>query len=559
MDLRRLIELLRRQDAGVEVAGDLGAPEQEVLAVTTRPDEAGPRVALVLEFASDPAAVREALRRGVPAVITEEPLDQASARLSSPESPGTLAVVRVTSSRDAFRSLLEVFYGSAPPRLPVWCVTGPGRTALAFLLHRCLAAWGLPAGLWADPLDSTPGLGEPGVRGGFPVGLALFLRDLADRGGQAAVLSLPPEDLTGLDLSGPTLKGLILAGRMPPTGPPLAIATESLLLPAGRRLPPEVDSVFTFGPGSRADLRYRRLTEPSGLEAVPGQARSRWPAAWSQEIEFTASSRLLRPAPGVDQPPGAWRIRLATPGPAARRTAAAALAAALLLGVAPAVAAEALGSFPGVFRRCQLVYAGSFAVVDDLARTPREVAAALAALAEADSLSVRTTGVPLYRRLLPVCAIAGGQGASANLALGRALARLLPTRRAPKLIVTESLHDAPPGAEVAPGERVAFVAGCRGTGFPLEYYPELNDALSAALRAVDEADLLLLLGGPGLNRGQARLEQLLATRGLPFSEPFDEWGAQPWLRPLSLADLTRRENLPGSRPAFRPPLPVPPV
>ncbi len=168
MDLRRLIELLRRQEASVEVAGDLGTLEQEVLAVTTRADEAGPRVALVLEpAAGDVAAqetlleaLQEALRRGVPAVITEEPLDRLLSRLSdggaSGEQPGSLALVQVKSSRDAFRSLLEVFYGSAPPRLPVWCVTGPGRTGLAFLLHRCLAAWGLPAGLWADPLDSPP-------------------------------------------------------------------------------------------------------------------------------------------------------------------------------------------------------------------------------------------------------------------------------------------------------------------------------------------------------------------------------------------------------------------
>ncbi|HHW13986.1 MAG TPA: hypothetical protein GXX28_03510 [Firmicutes bacterium] len=564
MNLRQLVEFLRRQDAGVEVAGDLGALDREVLAVTTRPTEAGPRVALVVEPACDPSAVQEALERGVAAVIVERPPDQVSAQFTAQilaqAAPQAFPVVRVTNSRDAFRGLLEIFYGVAPPRLPLWCVTGPGRTALAFLLHRCLTVWGLPAGLWADPLDSTSGRGAPEVRGtGFPAGLALFLRDLAERGGQTAILSLRPEDLAGLDLTGPTLKGLILAGRLPPAAPPLAIAPEALLLPAGRHLPSEMASVFTFGPGLQADLRYRRLPGPSGAEHHRGQATRRWLAAWSQEIEFTAGPRLLRGRPDADVTPAVWRIRLATPGPAARRAAAAATAAALLCGVPPAMVGEALRSFPGVFRHCQLVHAGSFAVVDDLAHTPREAAAALAALAEAESLAGQTTGSPRYRRLHPVCAVAGGLGAVHNLALGRALARLLPGRRAERLIVTESLHDAPPEARVAPEERVSFVAGCRGAGFPLEYYPELEDALSAALRAVREGDLVLLLGGPGMNRGQALLEQLIAARGLSASEPFDEWGAQPWLRPLSLAELTRRENLPGCRPGFRNLLPIPPV
>ncbi|MGE5553817.1 MAG: glutamate ligase domain-containing protein [Betaproteobacteria bacterium] len=512
MNLRHLVELLRRQGTEVEVAGELGALDQEVLSVTNRTSEAGPQVVLVVEPTADPSTVDQALRRGVAAVVAEEPL-------ASP-----VPVLRVRQAREAFRHLLAVFYGEPAKKLLLWGVTGPGKTSAAFLLHRCLDAGRFSTGLWADAL----GPGPFHHQSGFPAGLLLFLRHLVERGGQAAILSLCPAEPLSY---GVALAGLIALDHRCPAWLQDASAAPLLVLPSGRR-PPVGDArrFFTFGPGPAADLRYRRL----------------WATLRGQEVEFTAQPRLLTGIAGVAPVPLTWRARLATPGPATRRVAAAATAAALLFGVPPSTIASALADFPGVYRRCQLVYDGEFAILDDVAQSPREAAATLAALTELEAEARQKNAARPYRILRPVCAVAGGRGAAHNAALGRSLAQLLPRFRVERLIVTESLAHTPPEFQPTREERAALLAACRQGGLPVEYYPDLGDALASAVRAARRGDLLLLMGGPGMNQGQALLADLLAARGLALEEPFDEWLTGPLLRPLSLAELTRRDNLPGS-------------
>ncbi|MDI6872251.1 MAG: hypothetical protein QME79_13065, partial [Bacillota bacterium] len=300
MNLRHLIELLRHQGTDVEVAGDLGALDQEVLAVTSRVAEAGPRVVLVVEPVADPLAVREALRRGVAAVVTEEPL----------VSP--VPVLRVRRAREAFRHLLAAFYGTPTQQLLLWGVTGPGQTSVAFLLHRCLAAHGLRSGLWADVLGAGTRCGA-GRGTGFPASLLLFLRNLTERGGQAAVLSLCREDLTACAASGLALQGLIALGRPSSRLPARLVAARSLLVPAGWRPPPGAGPFFTFGPGPEADLRYRR---PAGRPAPPEGHPSRpRPLPWFQELEFAAGSHLVPPGAEPRPLPATFRARRREPRP----------------------------------------------------------------------------------------------------------------------------------------------------------------------------------------------------------------------------------------------------
>jgi hypothetical protein len=454
-------------------------------------------------------------------------------------------VLAVTNrAPEAFRQLLSAFSGEPSPRLTLWGVTGPGQTSVAFLLHRCLAAGNRAGGLWADALGLTA---RPGARRGtgLPAALLLFLHELAARGGQAAVLSLYPGEPAG---PGVPLDGLVILARRPPAWLDRPSDVPLLVVPAGWRTPPGTHPrCVSFGPGPTADLRYRRLS--STLRG--------------QEVEFAAGARLLPGDSGASPVSSVWRARLTTPGPAARRAASAALAAALLAGLSPAAATSALAGFPGVYRRCQLIYDGPFAALDDLAQNPREVAATLAALAELDAgvspESREGSSASSYRMLQPVCAVAGGRGTALNAALGWTLGRLLPRRRADRLLVTESLDRTPPDFRPSPDERVAFVAACRRAGLPVDYYPHLEDALSAALGRVRDGDLLLLLGGPGMNQGQAVLGDLLAARGLALDEPYDDWATGPLLRPLGLAELTRWENLPGSPRGGRDcsPLPLP--
>jgi UDP-N-acetylmuramoyl-L-alanyl-D-glutamate--2,6-diaminopimelate ligase len=533
VNLRRLVELVRRKGTDVEVAGEPGLLELEVSAITNRPGEAGPHVVLVVDSTTRKGEVREALRRGAAALVTER-------AWAAP-----VPVLRVPHAREALRQLLAAFYTEPSHELVLWGVTGAGQTTVAFLLHRCLVEQGLLPGLWADVTGAAP---LP--RSGFPAGRLVFLRHLAEAGGQAAVLSLCPHEVADGGLTGPELTGLLALDGLPPgfDRPP---GSALVVVPDGHRPAVLPERLFTFGPAPRADLRA--LPAPPARSGPPPEsAASRWTTLWGQALEFQTGPRLV--SASGDPGPGRFRVTLALPGPAYRRAAAAAATAALLLGIPPERVSTALSAFPGVWRRLQLVYQGSFTVVDDVAQTPREVAATLAALDEAAGRARRDGAGPLFRGVITVCAVAGGQGPSANAALGRALARLLARRGATRLIATESLHDVPPDFAATVAERQAFVGACRSAGGSLEYYPLLDDALQAALSAARDRDLILLLGGANLNLAQIRFQDLLATRPyLAREEPYDGWGTEPLFHPLGLAALTRKENLPGSRSSPRTP------
>lgn len=531
MNLRHLIETARHRGAEMEVAADLGQLEVEVYSVTDRAEEAGPQTVLV---ALDPCpeAVQEALRRGVAALVVEQQAGGAVA----PSGLSPVPVLRVPEARRTLRELLNALYGNPADQLRLLGVTGPGQTTVAFLLQACLSRAGLAPGLWVDPSGAAGPASGHGQ--GFPAGLFPFLHHLVQRGGQAAVLSLCPRDLVGGQFEGLSFGGLTYLGPRARHGGLSGLPEQMavLLAPAeGPQVPPAQATRFTFGLGGRADFAAHLL--------MPASRRNR---AWSQQIKLRLSPRAARaladgPLAG-ETVPDALHLRLATPGPAARRAAAAAAGAALLEGVPPDAVAEAFSAFPGVWRRGQVVYEGAFTAVDFLVRTPREAAAALAALREYDRVQLGP-----FAGVHVVHALTGGLGAPCQAAVARVFARLLPRRRTERLILTESRQHTPEDFRTTREERVAFVTACAEEGLPVDFYPELEDALAGAVFAAGDGDFLLLTGGPGMDAGQAALDALLSThQGLLRHEPYEELSG-PLLRALSAAELIRPENLPASR------------
>jgi hypothetical protein len=126
-----------------------------------------------------------------------------------------------------------------------------------------------------------------------------------------------------------------------------------------RASPSRPESIVRFGLARGAEVRYRPLENQDNPNA--GRGASLWLKRWGQEVEFSLDPRFAAEL-GLTRPPAPWRVRLATPGPAARRAAAAATAAALAAGSSPEATARALSVFPGVYRRCQLAYDGRLAV-----------------------------------------------------------------------------------------------------------------------------------------------------------------------------------------------------
>lgn len=530
MNLRHLIEAVQRRGAHMEVAADLGQLEVEVNSVTDRVEQANPQTILVA-LDSSPGTIAAAIRGGVAALVVEAQ--------SGPAVAGTCSVpvLKVHEARRTLNQLLTALYGNPAAQLRLTAVTGPGQTTVAFLLQACLSRAGFAPGLWADPSGGSGPLSLD-VQG-FPAGLFPFLHHLVARGGDAAVLSLCPRDLVSGQFEGVPLSGLAYLGPRTRHGA-LSSApaeTEVLLTPARCSVAAPAEATrCSFGLGGGADFATHLL--------VPSTRRHR---CWGQHVELSLSPAARRalahgPLAGVPLAPS-LRLRLATPGPAARRAAAAAAGAALLNGVPPEALGEAFLAFPGVWRRGQVVYEGAFTVVDFLTRTPAETAAALAALREYDQ-----TQLGPFRELHPVHALTGGAGGPYQTAIARTFARLLPRRRTARLILTESRRHAPEACRTSREERVAFAAACAEEGLPVDFYPELEDAVAGAVMAAGDGDLLLFTGGPGMDAGQVVLGELLtAHRGLLREDPYDEL-AGPLLRPLSARELIRPENLPASRP-----------
>lgn len=188
--------------------------------------------------------------------------------------------------------------------------------------------------------------------------------------------------------------------------------------PGARKLGSEVDGSVGYGRGEDADYRLLPPDGPSGRH-------------------------------GLAAPEGELRFSLPVPGAHNRQNAAAALAVALRLGVAPGELSEALADFGGVERRLQLLHEDpDLVVVDDYAHHPSEVVASLEALRDRypDRALVAVFQPHLYSRTRDFAAEFAGALARADRAL---VLPIFPSREDPiPGVSAERIVEAtPPGAE----------------------------------------------------------------------------------------------------------------
>ncbi len=199
--------------------------------------------------------------------------------------------------------------------------------------------------------------------------------------------------------------------------------------------------------------------------------------------------------------PGSCPVRLPAAGGHNISNALAAAVLSLLMGVDLAGIAHALARFPGVRRNLEVIDDSRALIIDDAAQNAAAIRAALAA---AGSLG--------KRRLLILHGLCGGSGEEQNRSNALELAERLRMNREDLLFVTQSMYHSRSRHRVRIREEKAFFIALKEKNTVFAYYPDLPDALESALYSTEEDDILLLLGGPVLNKAAGILQQILGRQ-----------------------------------------------
>ncbi|EEG76589.1 Mur ligase family protein [Dethiobacter alkaliphilus] len=164
---------------------------------------------------------------------------------------------------------------------------------------------------------------------------------------------------------------------------------------------------------------------------------------------------------------------------------------ALLLDVDLESIARALGRFPGIRRNMEIISVDKALVLDDGARNPAAIRAALA-------------GAKLLgkRRTLVLHGIYGKGGQTINRCNARELAHWLQQSPGSQLIVTRSMYHTKHKYQVRVSEEKTFLTELKESKTEAAYFPDLPDAVESILSHACEEDLILLLGGPVLDRAR---------------------------------------------------------
>jgi UDP-N-acetylmuramate--alanine ligase len=195
---------------------------------------------------------------------------------------------------------------------------------------------------------------------------------------------------------------------------------------------------------------------------------------------------------------GELQVALRVPGEHNALNAAAALAAAVQLGVSPGTAAEALGAFTGIGRRYDVLYEGrGIVIVDDYAHHPTEIEAALAAARAAWPGRIIAVFQPhLFSR---------------TQLLLEGFARAF--HQADEVILTEiyaAREDPIPGVT---GECLFEAVRAAEPGKPVRFHASQDAIVEDLRRRLAPGDMALTLGAGDIREAGERLAAALADQG----------------------------------------------
>ncbi|GGM95112.1 UDP-N-acetylmuramyl-tripeptide synthetase [Thermus composti] len=395
--------------------------------------------------------IEDALRRGAIAVVGERPL-----ALPVP-------YLRVADSRQALAELARRFYGNPDQKLTLLGVTGSkGKSTTASLLHHLLWEGGVGAALL-----STVGL-RLGRERRPPLGhfttpeapeVYAFLREAVDLGLEAAVLEVSSHALALKRVEGLSYRVGVFVSFYPDDhldlhGTPEAYFQAKALLVERSEL-----AVLNTALPHLDQLRGR----PHLLFGPGGEVWAEGVREKEEGLAFT-----------LHTPWGKGEAFLPMLGAYNVENALAALAAALALELPLEGLLEALGRFPGVPGRMEVVQQAPFRLVIDFAHTGKSLEEALRTLR-------RTTP----GRLLLVVGAAGERDPRRREDIGKVAARL-----ADKTFFTEEDHRTEPLEAIL--QALAEAARKEGGDFVL--VPDRKEAILLAVLEAQPGDTVLLAG-----------------------------------------------------------------
>ncbi|GAB6098910.1 UDP-N-acetylmuramoyl-L-alanyl-D-glutamate--2,6-diaminopimelate ligase [Halanaerocella petrolearia] len=196
--------------------------------------------------------------------------------------------------------------------------------------------------------------------------------------------------------------------------------------------------------------------------------------------------------------PTTINIKLSTLGYHNVYNALAAFTAGLALGFKLNDIKQGLESFTGIKRRMELIYDQDFTIVDDFAHNPASLTANFKTIKDLD-----------YDNLTIIHFLKGKRGVAANRLNAQLIADWKERLNLREIITTRADSEVISKNKVLTHEENAFTKIIKEADIKINNHKNLTPAIKLGLNKVNKNDLLLLVGGPGLDRGREIIKQEL--------------------------------------------------
>ncbi|MCT4621700.1 MAG: Mur ligase family protein [Marinisporobacter sp.] len=179
----------------------------------------------------------------------------------------------------------------------------------------------------------------------------------------------------------------------------------------------------------------------------------------------------------------------------------AAITAVLILGISPENVRNALKELKKIKRRMYKIQDNEYQIIDDRCENPASFEVVFEAVQSVD-----------YKKLTIVNSIIGNKGIELNKRNARIIANWIKGLKSAKLITTCSIDVVEDEDQVSEDEKKGFYEVLREDEIVYEHKERLEDALNSALSHAGRKDLILLLGGRGMDQGENLIKKLLKEK-----------------------------------------------
>ncbi|WP_027340480.1 UDP-N-acetylmuramoyl-L-alanyl-D-glutamate--2,6-diaminopimelate ligase [Halonatronum saccharophilum] len=232
-------------------------------------------------------------------------------------------------------------------------------------------------------------------------------------------------------------------------------------------------TIYTYGINKDSDISAKNIVaNKSGIE-----------------FDLVINNKILTNFTKIIEP-NSIRIKLPLLGIHNIYNSLASILATLLLGFSLEDIKGGLEKFKGIKRRMELVYDGEFTVIDDFAHNPVGLEANFKTIKDFD-----------YNNLYIVHFLKGQRGIEANKINADIIGDWADKLRIKELITTKCEDQVIEKNRVLAKEEESFLNTIMEKEIKTQSYTMLEPAIKETLSKVKKDDLLLLLGGPGLDKG----------------------------------------------------------